>query len=411
MLMIKLAFRNILRNKRRTILTMLSMFGGYTLLVLSISVQSGSYDQVIDFFTQDSTGHAQVFSPGYLEKPTLYKTVPETEEFYQQIKSLNRVTHAVPRIVSGAIAYGETKSFPVQVIGVDAIKEREMSFLEDKVKQGLYFTDLPTRDGLFDAMIGAAVARQLSLAVGDELILISQASDGSLANDIYNVRAIIGDQKGAEARSVYLPIAAAQSFYVMESQAHYWAVLSDDVGYSDKLAADLNSWLQQSAFSNLQSQSWKVVAKDFYAAMTADIEGGYISYYIIVLLIGIGVLNTVLMSVLERTGEFGVLKAIGTSPKRLFTLIVLETLMLAVLSCMIGFLVSLPINYFLAHVGISLPDPVEFSGVTMSHMQGLWNVSVFAEPALIIISAAALISLFPARRAARIVPVEAMRSL
>ena len=85
MLMLKLAFRNILRNKRRTVLTMLSMFGGYFLLVISLSVQFGSYEQVIDFFTRDSTGHAQITAENYLDRPSLYKTVPATSTFYQQL--------------------------------------------------------------------------------------------------------------------------------------------------------------------------------------------------------------------------------------------------------------------------------------------------------------------------------------
>ncbi|MFQ3228973.1 ABC transporter permease [Reinekea sp.] len=411
MLMLKLAFRNILRNKRRTILTMLSMFGGYTLLVLSISVQNGSYDQVIKFFTKDSTGHAQIVDQTYLDRPTLYKSVPATDQFYQQLMALDSVTHAVPRIVSGALAYGEAKSFPVQVLGVDVEKEASTSFLTEKINQGRYFSANPNNEGYYEVMVGGAVARQLSVSVGDELILISQGSDGSLANDLYQIVGLVGATDGADARNVYLPLAAAQDFYVMQDKAHYWAVLTYDFADSDQLAQTLNTWLSNQPDTNLEAASWKVVSKEFYEAMTADIEGGYISYYIIVILICIGVLNTVLMSVLERTGEFGVLKAIGTSPKRIFSLIVLETLMLAVFSCVAGFIVSLPINYYLAKVGITLPDPVEFSGITMSHMQGLWNISVFTDPALIIIGSAAFISLFPARRAAKIVPVEAMRSL
>jgi ABC-type lipoprotein release transport system permease subunit len=409
--MLKLAFRNILRNKRRTILTVLSMLGGYFLLVLSISVQNGSYDQVIDFFTKDSTGHAQIVEKGYLERPTLYKSVPATDAFYKQLMAIDPVTHAMPRIVSGALAYGETKSFPVQVLGVDVNKEAQASFLTEKVKQGRYFSAQKNEDGYFEVMIGAAVARQLSVSIGDELILISQGTDGSMANDLYLVAGIVGSTDGADTRNVYMPLAAAQDFYVMFNKAHYWVVLTDSFASSDKLTDDLNTWLTSESQTKLEAASWKVVSKEFYNAMTADIEGGYISYYIIVLLICIGVLNTVLMSVLERTGEFGVLKAIGTSGRRIFLLIVIETLMLAAISCLGGFILSLPINYYLATVGIALPEPIEFSGVTMSHMQGLWNVSVFIEPALIIIGSAALVSIFPARRAAKIVPVEAMRSL
>lgn len=409
MLMLKLAFRNILRNKRRTLLTMLSMFGGYVLLTLSLSVQYGSYAQVIDFFTQDSTGHAQISESGYQDKPTLYMSVPANEKFYQELMARPMVEQATSRITSGALAYGETKSFPVRVVGVDVKKEADLSFLTEKVKQGRYLNPVPDADGYYEAMIGAAVARQLRLALNDELILISQGADGSMANDLYRVVGIVGSSEGLEARNVYLPLEAAQTFFVMPDQAHYWAILTDDYENSDALAENLETWLKGN--EELEAVSWKVVSREFYETMKADVEGGYVAYYIIIFLVCIGVLNTVLMSVLERTGEFGVLKAIGTSPRRLFALIVTETVMLASLSCLIGLIVALPINYYLAVVGVSLPEPMEVSGVIMSHMKGLWDLKTFLEPALIVIGSAAFISLFPARRAARIIPVEAMRSL
>lgn len=409
MLMLKLAFRNILRNKRRTILTMLSMFGGYFLLVLSLSVQMGSYEQVIDFFTQDNTGHVQLAADGYQDRATLYKTIDASDQFYQQLSSQNNVVSATPRIVSSALAYGETLSFPVLVMGVDAAKEAQISFLPNKVKQGEYFTNTPNPDGFYSALIGAAVARQLRLDVGDELILLSQASDGSLANDLYRVAGIVGSTDGAEARNVYLPLPAAQDFYQLNEQAHYWVVMTDRYQSAEKLAAQLST--EFLGGTEYEAAPWQVVAHEFYQTMQADIEGGYVAYYIIIFLVSIGVLNTVLMSVMERTGEFGVLKAIGTSPKRLFVLIVTETALLAVISCAVGLILALPMNYYLATVGFSLPEPQEVSGIVMEHMRGLWEFGVFAEPALIVLGAALVVSIFPALRAARIVPVEAMRSL
>lgn len=409
MLMLKLAFRNILRNKRRTLLTMLSMFGGYFLLVISISMQEGSYEQVIDFFTRNNTGHVQISAVGYQERPTLYKTVTATDEFYQELMVQPNVLAATPRIVSGALAYGDSKSFPVQVTGIDIEKEKDISFLTDKVKQGEFFVSQPDSDGYYQAMIGASVAQQLQVGVGDEMVLISQGADGSIANDIYLVSAIVGTKDGLESRMVYLPLSAAQSFFTLPNKAHYWVVMTDDYHQAAALADQLNQWLVDN--DDLEANSWQVVSKEFYDTMMADIKGGYVSYYIIVFLVCIGVLNTVLMSVMERTGEFGVLKAVGTSPKRLFALIVLETLMLSGISCIVGFIAVVPLNYYLATTGYALPTAYDISGVIMDKMVGLWNVSVFLQPAVIVLVATAVISVFPALRAARIVPVDAIRNL
>lgn len=411
MLMFKLALRNVLRNRRRTILTVLSLLGGFFLLSVSLSVQTGSYEQVISFFTKDSTGHAQIARVGYQDKPSLYKSVPATDTFYQHIIEQPLVRGATPRIVSGALAYGVNKSFPVQVIGVDVRNEGELTFLKEKVKQGQYFNGEPNENGYYQAMLGAGAAQQLELDVGDELVLISQGADGSIANDLYLISAIIGNAEGAQARSVYLPLQAAQDFFVLPNQAHYWYVLTTHHNRANQLTTQLNTMLNSLDDSNvLEASSWQVVASEFYNTMQADIEGGYISYYIIVFLVSIGVLNTVLMSVMERTGEFGVLKAIGTSPRLIFTLILTESLVLAVVSCLIGFLLFFLVNVFLVNVGFSVP-PQEISGVVMEQMRGSWQFEVLWQPFVIVMFAAVFVAIWPAIRAARIVPVEAMRQL
>lgn len=411
MLMLKLALRNLLRNRRRTVLTLLSLLGGFFLLSVSLSVQTGSYEQVISFFTKDSTGHVQIAQVGYQEKPSLYKSVPVTDTFYQHIIEQPLVTGATPRIVSGALAYGLNKSFPVQVMGVDVQREGELTFLKEKVRQGSYFSSKPNVDGYYQVMLGAGAARQLELGIGDELVLISQGADGSIANDLYLISAIIGSAEGAQGRTVYLPLQAAQDFFVLPNQAHYWYVLTTDHNRANQLAINLNRMLRTlDGQDTLEAVSWQVVASEFYNTMQADIKGGYISYYIIVFLVSIGVLNTVLMSVLERTGEFGVLKAIGTSPRRIFALIVAESLVLAVVSCLLGFLLFSLFNIFLVNVGISVP-PQEISGVAMEQMRGSWQFKVLWQPFVIVMLAAILVAIWPAFRAARIVPIEAMRQL
>lgn len=407
MLMLTLALRNILRNKRRTLLTMLSLFGGYVLLALSLSVQTGSYEQAIAFFTQDSTGHVQITAPGYQEKPTLYKTLPSDDAFYDAVSGQPEVVKAAPRIIGAALAYGEVKSFPVQLLGVDVSLESELSYIRQKISSGNYFSAELNSDGFYSAMIGSDVAQQLQLGVGDELVLISQGSDGSIANDLYEITAIIGKPGDGEARKVYLPLLAAQEFFVLEGKAHAWVLLTDHHRNALELAESLN---QQSEFKLFEVASWQVVADEFYRTMQADIEGGYISYYIIVFLVSIGVLNTVLMSVMERTGEFGVLKAIGTSNVRVFLLIVIETLLLALLSCFVGSIVFLPLNYWLVTTGVAVP-PQEVSGVVFDSMRGSWDLAVIVQPFYIIFFAALIVSFFPAMRAARIVPVDAMRQL
>lgn len=412
MLMLKLAFRNILRNRRRTVLTILSMLGGYVLMSVQLSVTEGSYDQMLEFYTRDTTGHVQITAPEYIDKPTLYQSIPVSDTLLSDIEDQNGVQAATARIESSALAYGETKSFPVEVKGVVPGREADLSYLADKVTEGRYLGNEPDSDGYYPAMIGAQAARQLNLGVGDELVLISQGADGSLANDLYRISAILGQPEDVEARWVILPLVAAQTFYVMPGEAHRLIVLGRDFHDAEELETTLQPWVDERwPDRNYSVTPWQIVAKDFYRTMQADKEGGQVTLYILIALVCIGVLNTVLMSVMERTGEFGVLKAIGTSPSRLFSLIVLETLMLAVIACGLGGLIAWPINAWFTAYGIEMSEPLEISGIVFSHYKGQLSLYVFAYPAVTILLAALIVALMPGLRAARIIPIDAMRTL
>lgn len=410
MLMLKLALRNILRSRRRTILTLLSLGGGYLLTALQLSVTEGSYDQMLSTYTRDTTGHVQITAEGYVETPRLYDSLSVSESDLDELETQPAVVAVTPRIESSALAYGETKSFPVELVGIDPQREAAVSFLADKVKTGTYLTAQPDAEGYFSAMIGAQVARQLALGVGDELVLVSQGADGSLANDLYRVSAIIGSIDSAESRRVMLPLRAAQQFYAMPGKAHRLIVLGHDYRRAPQLAEQLDAWAGQHWREAVEASSWQVVAADFYRTMEADKSGGQVTMVILIFLVCVGVLNTILMSVMERTGEFGVLKAIGTSPGRLFRLIMLEAALLAILACLLALILLLPINAWFSWVGLDI-EPIEFSGVLFTRYAGQMSLYVFVQPALLILMATLMVALWPAWRAARLVPVEAMRRL
>lgn len=411
MLMLKLALRNVLRNRRRTLLTLLSLGGGYALMVLQLSVTEGSYDQMLGTYTRDTTGHVQITATGYVDTPRLYDSLAVNDADLNALSQQSGVVAVTPRIESSALAYGETQSFPVEVLGIDPAREAALSYLTDKISQGDYFNAAPDAEGYFTAMIGVTVARQLKLGVGDELVLVSQGADGSLANDLYRISAIVGSGDSAEARRVYLPLPAAQLFYAMPGRVHRVIVLGNDYRRAAQLADRLNGWAQtQWPAADVEATSWQVVAADFYRTMQADKSGGQVTMIILVFLVCVGVLNTILMSVMERTGEFGVLKAIGTAPGRLFRLILLEAALLALMACVVAALIILPINAWFTWVGLEI-EPIEFSGLLFTRYVGQMSLYVFVQPALLVIVATLFVALWPAWRAARLVPVEAMQKL
>jgi len=404
MLMFKLAFRNIFRQRRRSVLTALSMSGGYILCVLSFSMTEGSYSNVIKIFTEDHTGHIQIHSEDYLTRPKIHKNISTDSNIEQILSDSVFVRAYTKRVFSPALAYSEKKNTPVKIVGIDPELELNTSRLGDKVKEGEYFNGLPNKDGYYHAMIGVSAAKTLGLKPGDELILISQGADGSIANDIFLVGAIVGSKSSWDSATVYLPLNAAYEFLTLHNRVHQYSLMLNDA--NDVLAAtkELRQQLPE-----LSVDPWMVVEETFYKTMQADKEGNQFSLFIIVFIVFIGVLNTVLMSVLERTHEFGVLKAIGSRPGTITFMILLETSLLAILSVAAGVILAIPLILWFANVGLTFPDPIDVGGIAFQHMTGEFSLQVFLLPMAFILSFAIVVAIFPGIRAARVLPTEAMR--
>ena len=403
MLTFRIAFRNILRQKRRSLLTGLSMTGGYMLFVFAYSLLEGSYGNIIDIFTLDNTGHIQIHKDDYLDRPKIYKTIRDREQVESVLSSSDEVSSFAPRVFSPALAYAGDKTSPSRLIGVDTRLEPAVSRLRLKVSEGSYFTDSANQDGYFEAMIGRGLSMTLNLATGDEIVLISSGADGSIANDIFIVSAIIGNQTSFDKMAVYLPLAAAQEYLSLGDDVHEYALLVSNSKRNEATASSLGKLLP-----DLTVSPWQVVESTFYRTMQSDKQGNHFTMGLIVFIVFIGVLNTVLMSVLERTREFGVLRAIGSRPFQLVRLITLETFMLALISVMLGLLLILPVIYWSAEVGMLLPEPVDMSGMEFQHLKGELSARVFLIPMGFILATAVLISIPPGLRAARILPKDAM---
>ena len=386
-------------------MTALSMAGGYILFVFSMSLLEGSWSNVVDIFTLDHTGHIQVHKDDYAKRPKIHKTIEHPAVVETTLKNHEDVTGWAPRVYSSALAYGGNKTSIARIFGIDPELEPTVTRILQKVSAGQYFSAQPNADGYFPAMIGRGLANSLRLDVGDEIVLISSGADGSIANDIFIITAIIGNTTSFDRLGVFLPLTVAQEFLSIGGEVHEFALLARNKHDNEQLAVEL-----QSLMPSLNVSPWQQIEATFYRTMQSDKQGNYFTMALIVFIVFIGVLNTVLMSVLERTKEFGVLKSIGCRPSELVKLIFIETVMLASISISVGLALILPVIVWFTEVGIKLDISVDMGGVVFDTMKGDLSAYVVFMPMGFMLLTAALISLPPGLRAARILPRVALGS-
>ena len=313
------------------------------------------------------------------------------------------------RIESAALAYADEKTTTAFILGIDPKKEKAFLDYSKEMVQGEYFSNAFTKDGYAQVMIGASIAKQLELSLGGELVLIGQGADGSTANDIYIVSAIVGSKNDSFAKQVIMPLEHAQEFLALYNQAHRLLLLTDDYRMAQENLSEFTQTI--SLPQDTQLVSWHTIEQEFYDAMQADKEGSSITILVGVLMVGIGVLNTILMSTMERRGEFGLLIAMGTQPLRVFSLILFEVFLLVCLACLTALIIVFPLNLWFSASGFELATPIEMSGINMSHMKGINDAYVYWVPGVILLITSMLIAIFPAVKSAKTLPAVALKGL
>ncbi len=363
----------------------------------------GTYNNIIDGFTRNNFGHIQIHAESYLDRPSLYKTIDQLAVVKDAVSSLEYVDSWAPRVYSSGLGSLEEKSSGIQITGIDPIRENETIHFNRKIIQGESLSPQPEKE----VLLGKGLAEVLNAETGSEVVVISQAADGSIANDLYQVTGILDLGDGASNRTAfYIHIQDAQELFVLGDKVHEVAITMDDLDAVRSADRILEKRLER---TGLDPASWQEFARSFYVAMKADMQGMWITLVVIVLVVAIGVLNTVLMSVLERQREYGVLKAVGTKSHQIVKLVLAEVNILAVFSIVFGVGIGLLVNWILSQHGINLSQPISWGGMEIQSMKAEINLRSFVIPAVTVWLSATMVSVFPALKAARTEPAKTMR--
>jgi len=399
-MLFKISFRNLFRHKRRTFLTLFMMVVGFTLMSFSVGLAEGGYGTVISAFTNAKTGHIQIYKEDFIDVPNLYKSIKKVDKEIKKYQNMDSIVSVAPRILTGGLLSFKETSTGAGITAVDFNLEREVSTLEKRIEKGRWFKVA----GSYEILVGKNIADILEVDIGSKIAIITQGADGSISNDYFTVSGIL-KEGSFDNFSVYIEFKTAQEFLAMDGRAHKLVLMLDNYKTSKKVADVLKK------DTSLTVSTWYEVEKEFYKGMQADKKGNSIFYFILGIVVAIGVLNTILMSFLERKREFGVLKAIGTSPIHIFWQIMIEGILLSLMGIGIGIFFSYLVNWYFSIHGINLGMKMEFGGVIWEEMFSSLDPLAFIIPTAIIFISTILVGLYPAIMAAKVTPTEAMRAI
>lgn len=406
-LTLRLAWRNLWRHPRRTWLTTGAMIFSNVILVFMISMQVGMYQMMIDNSLRASTGHLQVQAEGYNEDRKMRQTVPDVERLAAELQAGLGTDAVAPRASAFALASSADRSFGIQVLGVEPEAERHVSSLPGLVEEGRFLegSDSP------EIVIGTVLARNLKVGVGDELTLLGSGRDGSFAANIATVVGILDAGNPDMNRSLAeMPLRFFQDTFVMESAGHAIVVLAPDLLQVSTLKEKAQSLLPSG--EHLTVLDWDELMPGLKQAIQADISSAAFMYLVLIVLVAFSVLNTQLMSVLERTKEFGVVMSLGVSPGRLGRLVLLETVLMGLLGLVVGVALGGVLVVYFSIYGFSFPGLEEMAGQfnlpDRIYMQ-VTLTGLFFGPTVVLV-ASVLASLYPVARLHWLEPVEAMRA-
>ena len=408
--LLAVAWRNLWRHGRRTLITAGAMGVGVAMCMSSIALQDGMYAQMFDVMVTDTLGHVQVHHPDYPGRKRLYDVLEETDALRGAIGEVDGVVLSVPRLFTYALAGGQETSAGAQISGVLPVEEAQLTGIDQKLEAGAWLAEAPAQQ----VVLGVDLAEELGISGGEELVLVGQDAFGGMANDLYTVVGTVRTGQTAKDRGgAWTHIADLQTFLAMEGKVHEVLVVGDDVEGAPAIREGI---LALPETGDALVRTWNESSPSAAQMMELQSIGALILLAVVLSAAALGVLNTMLMSVFERIREFGVLRALGLGPGRLMALVVLESMMLAAVASAMGLVLGLALDGWLVVYGLdfSVGDGkgLSFAGITLDPV-----IHAVIRPEGILITIASvfvvtlLAAIWPALRAARMEPVEAMREI
>ncbi len=406
--LLRLAWRNLGRNRRRTVITVAALASSLAMLVVSSDVGDGFHQEMINQGVSYQAGHVVIQAEGYQAHPEPTLVVPDAPKVEAALARALPDAKVVPRVFLQGLSSTPENSVGVQITGVDPVREAGVEKLPTKLVAGHYLAEGDDRG----IVLGGTLAETLGVGVGDKVVLMVQRG-GELESRLFRVSGLF--RTGSDELDGFyaqVPLSAAQAVLGLEQGVNQISVHLQDERRTPQATALARAAV---AGQRLEVLSWQSALPDLRQFVVVDDGGLYAFVLIIAVIVALGILNTMLMSVLERTHEFGVLLALGMPPWSLAGMVLVEAAWIGLLAAVIGGGLGSLISWPLDHWGIDFTSMIgqgkDIGGVVMGTNRILGRLSLdklffFSAIAWLLTVTAAI---YPTWRAARLRPVDAFR--
>ena len=368
----------------------------------------GVYGEMIDSGVRAGSGHLAIYREGYCEsrdEALLFKDL----DLVQRITSIPGVEQVLPRLYIPALAQSSRESRGIVLFGVDPPREKTINPFLKSLPDAEMIRSSDSRD----AIVGARLLDELQIQPGQKFVVTAQNRDGTLHSELLRVREVVrSGMKDIDSSLIMVGRERAAILSGSTGSIHELAIILTDAETELLVKKQVEALLQSNA--EIELVSWEQAMPNLANAIKLDYASGNVLFLIILLIVTIGVINTLLMSVMERMREFGLILALGSKPMKLRSMIMLEALLLGLLAAIIGTALGSLATWYLVSVGIDLqklvPETLEFGGVVFDPIiRASWNPGRMLGISFFVVSLTLLAALYPAIKAGRITPVEGMR--
>ena len=353
---VKIAWRNIWRNKRRTLITVASIMFALFFAIIMRGFQIGSYDKMKENAVESYSGYIQIHKKGYWDDKNINNIFSFDEKTYIKLESDARVNVVIPRLESFALASSGDFTKGVAVMGISPEMEDKMTKVKSYLLEGEFIN---SKDNAI--LVAEGLAKFLNVKVNDTLVLFSTGYHGATAAGLYPVKGILKLPFPEMNRgTVYLSISEAQSFF---STGNQFTGLVFDVNDIDDVA-DVSQYIEENIdLEEYEVMNWETMNKELIQMIESDNAGGIIMIAILYVVIAFGIFGTVLMMTNERMREFSVMVSVGMQKGKLALIIIIELFILTTIAAIAGILISLPVMFYYYY------NPIEFSGEAIDAMK------------------------------------------